>query len=475
MSDVIRKAGLGAVALCAIVAAAVTTSAEGHAGKPAAAVPTFSKDVAPIVFKSCTNCHRPGEIAPMSLLTYKDARPWAKSIAAQVGKGTMPPWHADPKFGEFLNDRRLSDADKATLVAWANGGAPEGKPSDLPTPPSYESGWTIGTPDAVFSMNEDYPIPAEGEIPYQFLEIETKLTEDKWVQAWEVKAGDHKALHHVIVYARPPAAPAQPRPAAPPAAAGAQAAARPAPPPPLFDFAPNMDIPAGQFGGPPLPPEQRKPAFANQRGPVRVGHAVGGFVPGQFIRVYQDGTAMKLPAGTTLVLQMHYTTYGKASTDRTRIAVKYAKQPPATQLRWASLQNGSLHIPAGDADYRVDADMTITQDITLWSILPHTHVRGIRWIYDATYPDGRKETLLSVPKYDFNWQTDYVFKQPLKLPKGTKLHATAWYDNSTGNKSNPDPKKDVWWGDQTWEEMMFTGLTFSIDPVKTSTTAGQPQ
>ena len=228
-----------------------------------------------------------------------------------------------------------------------------------------------------------------------------------------------------------------------------------------------MEIPAGQTGGRALPADQRKPEFKNQRGPVRIGPAVGGFAPGQFIRVYQDGTAMKLPAGTTLVFQMHYTTYGKAVTDRTRIAVKFAKQTPTTQLRWASLQNGALHIPAGAADHRVDAEMTIGQDVTLWSMLPHTHVRGKRWIYDATYPDGRKETLLSVPNYDFNWQTDYVFKQPLKLPKGTRLHATAWYDNSAANKSNPDPTKEVWWGDQTWEEMMFTGLTFSIDPVKT--------
>ena len=462
---------VAAAALCALAAvASVPVSAQAQ--KPAA--PTFSKEVAPILYKNCTNCHRPGEIAPMSLLTYKDARPWAKSIATNVSKGTMPPWHADPAHGEFLNDRRLSAADRNTVVAWATGGAPEGKASDLPVAPTYDSGWTIGTPDAIFAMSEDYPIPAKGEIPYQFLEIETKLTEDKWVQAFEVKAGDPKAVHHVIVYARPPATPPAARPAAAAApAAGAPAVARAPQPPPLFDFAPNMDIPAGQFGGPPLPPAERKPAFPNQRGPVRVGPAVGGFVPGQFIRVYQDGTAMKLPAGTTLVLQMHYTSYGKETTDRTRIAVKYATQPPATQLRWASLQNGGLHILAGAADSRVDAEMTLGADITMWSMLPHTHVRGIRWIYDATYPDGRKETLLSVPGYDFNWQTDYVFTQPLKLPKGTKIHATAWYNNSPSNKSNPDPTKDVWWGDQTWEEMMFTGLTFSIDPPKSSATAGQ--
>jgi len=287
-----------------------------------------------------------------------------------------------------------------------------------------------------------------------------------------VRAGDPKVLHHVIVYAAtpPPAMPPQ-TPAAPPAGAAAQPPAqRPAP---LFVFAEGTtNIPAGQTGGPPLPPEQRKAPGPNDRVPPRrMGPPIGGFAPGQFMRVYQEGSAMKLPAGATLIFQMHYTPTGKPTTDRTRIGVKYAKTKPQTEVRFAALLNGGLHIPAGVANQQVDAEMTITQDITLWSMIPHTHVRGIRWIYDATYPDGRKETILSVPKYDFNWQTDYVFKQPLKFPKGTILHATAWYDNSTANKSNPDPTKDVWWGDQTWEEMMYTGMTFSIDAARPSPTA----
>jgi hypothetical protein len=454
------RLALAAASLCVFGASQLT--AQAPAGSTPS--PTFSKDVAPIFYKNCTNCHRPGEIAPMSLLTYKDARPWAKSIATYVGSGQMPPWHADPAYGHFLNDRRLKDADKDTIVKWVAAGAPEGNPADLPPQPVYENGWTIGEPDAIFTMQEDYPLPASGEVAYQYFEIPTNLTEDKWVQAFEVKAGDPKAVHHVIVYARPPAPPAPP---ARPTSANGQ---RPAP---LFAFADGMDVPAGQTGGPPLPAEKRKPVGPNDRPAVRLGPAIGGFAPGQFIRVYQEGTAMKVPAGTTLVFQMHYTTYGKATTDRTRIGVKYAKQTPATQLRWANLANGSLHIPAGASDFRVDADMTINQDITMWSMLPHTHVRGKRWLYEMTYPDGRKETILSVPRYDFNWQTDYVFSQPLKMPKGTKIHATAWYDNSAANKSNPDPTKDVWWGDQTWEEMMFTGLTFSIDPVKQGNTAGQ--
>ena len=462
------------VATIALGLFALAASVQTGAQAPAKAGPTFAKDVAPIFYKSCTNCHRPGELAPMSLLTYKDARPWAKSIATQVGKGAMPPWHADPAHGEFLNDRRISEAEKQTIVAWATAGAPEGNASDMPTMPTYETEWLLGKPDAIFSMQEDYPIPAEGEIAYQYFVIPTGLTEDKWIQAMEVRPGDPKVLHHVIIYAQLPAPP-QPAPgtapAAPPAAPPAQAAARV----PLFSFPEGTtNIPAGESGGPPLPAEKRKPVGPNDRMPPRrMGPSIGGFAPGQFVRIYQEGTAMKLPAGTALIFQSHYTAYGKATTDRTRVAVKFAKAKPQTEVRFGSMINGSLHIPAGAPEFRVDTEMTVNQNVTMWSMLPHTHVRGIRWTYEATYPDGRSETVLSVPKYDFNWQTDYVFKQPLKLPKGTKLHATAWYDNSKNNKSNPDPTKDVWWGDQTWNEMMYTGLTFSIDPVAATPTAGQ--
>ncbi|MBI3493219.1 MAG: thiol-disulfide isomerase [Acidobacteria bacterium] len=459
-----RKIAAAAV-LCLMVGVAFTRVGAQSAGRAPASGPTFSKDVAPIFYRHCTNCHRPGEVAPMSLLTFQDARPWAKSIATRVSKGTMPPWHADPAHGEFLNDRRLSETDKNTIVAWANADAPEGSPTDLPPMPTYSSEWLMGQPDAVFSMQEDYPIPAAGTVAYQYFLVPTNLTEDKWIQAMEVRAGDPAILHHVIVYARGP----QPAPPPPTPAPGQP---RPAP---LFQFAEGTtSIPAGQTGGPPLPPEQRKPLGPNDRpAPRPMGPPVGGFAPGQFTRVYQEGTALKLVAGSTLIFQMHYTPNGKATTDRTRIALRFAPRKPQTEVRIASLVNGGLHIPPGAADHRVDAEMTIGQDVTMWSMLPHTHVRGKRWEYQVTYPDGRTETVLSVPNYDFNWQTDYVFKQPLKFPKGTKVHATAWYDNSTANKANPDPAQDVWWGDQTWEEMMYTGLTFSIDATPATPTAGQ--
>ena len=444
-------------------------SLSAQSGRPAATGPTFSKDVAPILYKNCTNCHRPGEVAPMSLLTFKDARPWAKSISTRVGAGAMPPWHADPAHREFLNDRRLSAADRTTVVAWANAGAPEGNPADLPPTPTYSTDWLLGQPDAVFGMQEDYPIPASGTVAYQYFEVPTNLTEDKWIQAMEVRAGDPAILHHVIVYARSPM-PA-PGAVAAPVAQSAQGL-RPAP---LFQFAEGTTrIPDGQTGGRPLPPDQRKPLGPNDRpAPRQMGPPIGGFAPGQSTRVYQDGTALKLTAGSTLILQMHYTTRGKATTDRTRIAMKFASRTPQTEVHIAALVNGGLHIPAGAANHRVDAEMTLGQDVTMWSLLPHAHVRGIHWEYQAISPDGRSEIVLSVPKYDFNWQTDYVFKQPLKLPAGSKFHATAWYDNSAVNKSNPDATKDVWWGDQSWEEMMYTGLTFSIDAVPVTPTAGR--
>src|SRR5258707_170355 len=225
-----------------------------------------------------------------------------------------------------------------------------------------------------------------------------------------------------------------------------------------------MDIPSGQTGGPDRPEGQRKPVGPNDRPQLKgITGSVGGYVPGNPGRAYDYGTATRIPAGSTLVFQIHYTTTGKAVSDRTSIGLTFAKEKPKTPLMGAVLANGALHIPAGDPDARVDAEMTLNRDFTLWSILPHTHVRGKRWIYEATFPDGKKQTLLSVPNYDFDWQTDYIYKDPIKLPKGTVIHATAWYDNSKTNKSNPDPTKDVWWGDQTFEEMMFSGITLSVD------------
>src|SRR5688500_11532568 len=220
------------------------TSAEAQ---NAASAPTFTRDVAPIFFENCTTCHRPGEIAPMSLMTYKDARPWARSIGNAVKSGVMPPWHADPAIGHFSNARRLTDEQKATIARWVEAGAPEGEPQHLPAAPTYATGWEIGQPDAVLEMQEDYPLPASGEIPYVYFEVPANYDEDRWVKAFEVRPGNPAAVHHVIVYLRPPADPA-----------ATNAPARPRPRG-TVTFAEGMDIPAGQTGGPELPEGQRKP------------------------------------------------------------------------------------------------------------------------------------------------------------------------------------------------------------------------
>jgi hypothetical protein len=461
------------------------SSVKAEQAAPAPSSPTFTKDIAPIFYANCTSCHRPTDIAPMSLLTYKDARPWAKSIAAKVADGTMPPWHADPRYGKFVGARGLTDAQKSTIARWVAAGAPEGKAEDLPPAPVYTDEWNIGTPDAVLSMEEDYPIPATGEIPYQYLVVPANFAEDRFITDWEIRPGDRRAVHHLLLYLKAPKEVAEAQMKRQQqmmlsrmfggnnanAAPGANAAPRPVPP---FEFACCVEIPAGEEGGRPLPPDQRKDPGPNYRPrPVGMTQGMGGFSPGGSIRHFPEGMGMRIPAGYSLVFQMHYTTYGKATTDRSKIGLKFAKTQPKTILNTMALINASLSIPPGEANYTIDNSMTFNRDTMIYSLVPHTHVRGTGWHYEVTYPDGRKEVVLSVPKYDFNWQHEYVFTQPLKLPAGSKLYAKAWYDNSAKNKSNPDPTKQVTWGDQTWEEMMYTSITFWMPPAPTTSAQQQ--
>ena len=465
----------------AVLAAAVAWSgssvkAEQAAAAPAA--PTFNKDIAPIFFANCTTCHRPGEIAPMSLMSYAESRPWAKAIASKVADGTMPPWHADPQYGTFVGARRLTDAQKALIAKWVAAGAPEGTAADLPAAPTYTDGWNI-TPDVVLSMQEDYPIPATGEVPYQYLEVPANFAEDRYISDWEFRPGDPRAVHHMLLYLKAPKDVAEAqmkrqqgmmlqRMFGPKPAAGTP---RQVPP---FEFACCVEIPMGQSGGRPLPPEQQKDLGPNYRPrPIGMAQGMGGFSPGGSIRHFPEGTGMRIPAGYSLVFQMHYTSYGKATTDRSKIGLKFTKTAPKTILNTLALINASLSIPPGAADYTIDNTMTFNRETVIYSLIPHTHVRGTGWHYEAIYPDGRKEVILNVPKYDFNWQHEYIFTQPLRMPAGSKLYAKAWYDNSTRNKSNPDATKTVTWGDQTWEEMMYTSITFFMPPAPAPTAAQQ--
>ncbi|MBA3295579.1 MAG: thiol-disulfide isomerase [Acidobacteria bacterium] len=403
-----------------------------YAAKPPAGVPTFTKDVASILFKNCTQCHRPGEIAPMSLLTYEDARPWAKSIRDEVSDGTMPPWHADAPHGTFLNDRRLTSAEKEVVTKWVSAGAPKGDPKDMPPAPAYAEGWTLGKPDAVFEMTEAYRLPADGTIQYEYFYVPTNLTEPKWVKSIEIRPGNREVVHHVLVYYR--ALPDMQRT-------------------PVFRQDPMVA----------RTPEDKPTGI--RLNPVRQGlpprRLLASYAPGTASQTAPAGTAFRLEAGGIIELQMHYTTKGQATSDRTKVGVIYATEQSLKELRPGAFINGSFTLPAGAADVEVKADAEFQQDATVWGIFPHTHLRGKRWEYTMVLPDGSTKTILSVPNYDFNWQTYYMFKEPLQVPKGARITSRAWYDNSAANKSNPDPKMDVKWGDQTWEEMQYTGLLFT--------------
>ena len=410
---------------------AVTVSPRAQAPASASS-PTFTHDIAPILYTNCVECHRAGEIAPMSLITYAEVRPWAKGIVRQVSEGVMPPWHADAPHGTFRNERGLTAAQKDLIERWAAAEAPEGNPADLPPVPAFTSGWGIGQPDAIFEMQEDYPVPANGTIEYEHFYIPTNFTEERWLQAIEARPGNRSLVHHVLVYYETP--------------------------------------PDGPRTAPVLQPNRQDSRVTTVHGqgnrPQREGNFVSRllatYAPGTRPQVFPAGTALRLPPGGVLHLQMHYTANGKAGTDRTRVGLIFAKQPPEQEMRVSQFVNGQFTIPAGASNHEVSTDVAFVQDATLVGLFPHTHVRGKRWSYTLELPDGTTKSILSVPKYDFNWQTYYMYEQPIAIPKGARIRSTAWYDNSAANRSNPDPKIDVKWGDQTWEEMQYTGIMYSV-------------
>ena len=417
----------------AVLAGIAATGIAIHAAPQSTdAVPTFTHDVAPILYANCVTCHRPGEIAPMSLISYQDVRPWARAMTKQIADGAMPPWHADAPTGTFSNERKLTAAEKATIERWAAAGAPEGNPSDLKPPPTFAQGWRIGTPDAIFEMDEDYPVPASGTVQYEHFYIPTNFTDVKWLKAIEARPGNRALVHHILVYYEAP--PDGPRivPA----------------------LQPNRDHSRIDDRNPPGNRPPRNTGFQ--------ARLLATYAPGTDAQVFPEGTALRLSPGGLLHLQVHYTANGTAGTDRSKVGLIFAKEPPPEELRAGQFINAQFTIPAGAINYEVSTDVTFTQDALLRGIFPHTHVRGKRWSYTLELPDGTKQPLLSVPKYDFNWQTYYMFREPLAVPKGARIISTAWYDNSAANKSNPDPTIAVKWGDQTWEEMQYTGILYSI-------------
>jgi len=429
------------VSAVAVVAAIAPKAGSAHSG----ADPTFAEDVAPILYKNCTGCHHPGGLGPFSLLDYDSATPKLAKIRGMVTSRRMPPWQADGPRGVFRNDRRLTEEERDMIIRWVNTGAKPGDLTKLPPKPDYPGGWEIGTPDAIVQMPKEYVVPAEGTIEYQYFEVPTGLTEEKWVQAIEIMPGAREVVHHVLVYAKVPPAPG----ATPPA----PAAAAPGAPPPQPLFVRNREHNS----------RRDQPRRDSTNAPPRqLGALIGSTAPGTNVVEFPAGTALRLRPGTVLTFQMHYTAHGHEMKDRTSVGFKFAKEMPNEEIHAAAFTNNSFTIPAGARDVAIPAEIGVTQPVKIWGLLPHTHLRGTRWLYKLEKPDSTSEVVLDVPRYDFNWQTYYLFATPLVIPAGGKLTSMAWYDNSVSNKDNPDPKVDVQWGDQTWEEMQYTGFLYSV-------------
>lgn len=380
---------------CAVESLAKSTAPAG------AAKVTFHKDVEPVFQKHCVVCHRPGEMGPMSLLKYEKAKASSKQIREVVTQRRMPPWHADPKIGEWKNDRRLTQGEIDTVAKWVDAGAPEGDAKDAPPPPKFPEGWRIGKPDVIYSLQKPEKIPAEGVFPYRAQIVPTGLKEDRWVRAVEIHPSAKQVVHHVLVFV-------------------------------LY----------------PLNRMREQPKIDG------LNNYLGIYVPGEYYAQFPEGAAKYLPAGSFIMFEIHYTANGEPAEDMTQVGLLWSKEPPKMEIVTQSATNTKFRIPAGASDSQQEATYTFDYDATMISLLPHMHMRGKSFKYVAIAPDGTQEVLLDVPHYDFNWQTSYLFKEPKRVLKGTQIRAYARFDNSKNNPWNPDPTLEVRWGKQTWEEML---------------------
>ena len=398
------------------------TNAPGCAldlGSAKAAVPpkvTYHNRISRVIQQNCLECHRKGGVGPFALDTLDDLVAHKGMIRKVVEKGTMPPWFAaKPAEGElspFVNDRALSEADKTDLLAWFKEGAPAGEKVDAPLPRPFPTDWVIGKPDSILQLDTPIDIKATGVMNYQTVVVDSKLDSDRWIQAVEIRPTAKEVVHHVLVFTAPPKTGVE-----------------------LFPPKPRGSEASGFFAA---------------------------YVPGNSAQIFPPGFGKKLAKGSRLVFQIHYTPNGTATKDQLQIAFKYAAAKPDKELKVFGLANPKFEIPPGDDNYKDSAEIKLPFDITLTGLMPHMHVRGKACKYVAEFPDGSKKVLLEVPRYDFNWQLGYKLAEPIALPKGTKLVYTAWFDNSDKNPANPDPKKTVTWGPQTFDEMLLGYIEFHM-------------
>ncbi len=380
---------------------------------------TYAKQISRLLNDRCVSCHHAGEIAPFPLTSFDEAVGWAATIREVIKEERMPPWFANPAHGKFANDARLTAEQKQLVYDWVDDGCPEGDAKDLPTPPQLADGWQIPEPDKIIYIQEKpNKVAAQGVLPYRYFIVDPFLKEDKWVKAIEARPGNRSVVHHIIV------------------------------------------------------------GFIKPKQPPRLGLGGGtlvGYAPGMPAAKYPDGAALFVPAGSKVVFQIHYTPNGSPAEDRSCVGLVYADPKEVRErVDGDEAANTRLWIPAGAENHEVHSHHTFGSDVRLVSMTPHMHMRGKAFRYEAQYPDGRREILLDVPRYDFNWQLRYDLTEPKLLPSGTKLLCTAHFDNSEHNLSNPDPKRNVHWGDQTWDEMMIGYFTTLPGQASPPPAQGQP-
>ena len=387
-----------------------TKSLGCHIGRaptiPAHGDVTFAKHIAPIFNNRCVECHREGEIAPFSLASFADVEGWGPTITEVVEEERMPPWPANPAFGHFRNNARLTETEKQLIYRWVENGMPSGDLDDLPPAPKFVKGWRIPEPDqVVFMRDEPFVVPAKGVVDYQYFEVDPGFTEDKFIAAAEARPENRATVHHIIVYIKPPGS----------------------------------------------------NSFRNHG-------AVTGYAPGSLPTAFESGIARRVPAGSKFVFELHYTPNGSEQHDRSYVGLKFVDE---SQVRKQVHNNLAIDekfvIPPNANDHKVVARRRIKHDQLLLNMTPHMHVRGKAFRFEAIFPDGKRETLLDVPRYDFNWQLTYELAEPILLPKGSQVVCTAHFDNSPANPVNPDPSKEVRWGDQSWDEMMI-GFFSVVEP-----------
>lgn len=383
--------------------------------------PTFYRDIVPILQQRCQACHRSGEIAPFSLVTYEQTKAWTGILRTVIETHKMPPWFADPCCGQFSNDASLSREQIEAIENWLATGAPAGDPRDAPPDPHWTQGWNIPNPDLVLKMRVPVKLPESGDVEYTYEIVPTDFAEGKWVQMAEMQPSAREHVHHAVVYVRPPE---------------------------------SKWLRGAPIGIPFTASTLRDPHLMHEAH-FTTSDLLLVYAPGSSPENFPAAMAKYIPAHSDLVFQMHYTTNGHAAIDQTSIGIVFAKTPPEKRVLTLQLANehDTIPIPPNTDNYRVEVHGTLPNDALLLSFFPHMHLRGKKFEYNVVHADGSREALLRV-NYDFYWQLSYILAKPRFLPAGTELEAIAWYDNSKNNPHNPDSDSPVQWGDQTYNEMM---------------------